>query len=746
MPSKTILTLRALVAVLLCLGVFASPIHGQEKRSSGEEPDEVLKVNTELVQTSVMVFDKQGRFVDGLRPEQFELRVDGKPQAISFFDRVTAGSATEAAQISSVGRSDAGAQGKKESATGRTTGRRVIIFFIDDLHLSLSSVGRTRQTLLHFVNNIMGPDDLAAIASASGQIGFLQQFTDHKGVLRLAVSKLNHRPYSVLDSSREVVPMSEYMALTIERKDDPKVFGFFVGECLKNAPGVKSSGAYPRQSCEAEVKSRARLILLQAASVTANTYYALESLIKSSTSLPGRKLVFFISDGFLLDTGPRANTRDKLGQITDSARQAGAVIYSIDARGLVSGMPDATTSGAVDPNGSLDSALLRELPATQDALNALAADTGGRALFNVNYFENWISRVIQETSNYYLLAWQPTTEEQRGGRFKRIEVGIIGRPELTVRLPRGFLAGRNDRVASNIKTSSATTTQGSMTASSGAKNEKATGISSTTSAAASGNNLPTRLSVSFVDAPNVGALLMTSVQVTTDAVGYGNDGKQSAAIDVAGVVMDDHGKQAGSFKTRLNVSPLSVGNQGENSGVVYNHKLPLKPGIYQVRVAARDDHSGRVGSAAQWIEIPDLKQRRLTMSSLLVGGQFLDSARKTSGKPGAAEQVQFSVDRRFKLGSNLNFLTIIYNAGRGTAGNPAPELEAQIRILREGQAIVTSPLKKIRIDAATDLARIPYGADIALKSLPAGRYLLQVTVSDRITNASASEQIAFEIE
>ena len=738
MPSKTSLTLRAFGTLLFCLGFFASPVDGQEKGASGEEPGEVLKVSTELVQTSVMVFDKQGRFVDGLRPEQFELRVDGKPQAISFFDRVTAGSATEATQISSLG-----TPGKKgaETSTERTVGRRVIIFFIDDLHLSLSSVGRTRQTLLHFINNIMGPDDLAAIASASGQLGFLQQLTDHKGVLRLAVARLNHRPYNVQDGSREVVPMSEYMALTIERKDDPKVFGFFVGECLKNAPGVKSTGSYPRLSCEAEVKSRARLILLQAAAVTSNTYSSLESLIHSSSSLMGRKLIFFISDGFLLDTGPRANTRDKLGQITDSARQAGAVIYSIDARGLVSGLPDATTSGAVDPNGSLDSALLRELPATQDALNALAADTGGRALFNVNYFENWVSRVIKETSNYYLLAWQPTAEEQRGGRFKRIEVNIIGRPELTVRLPRGFLAGRNERAATNIKTSSPS--HDNLSTPGGVKNKKAADIRS---APTLSNNLPTQLSVSFVDAPNVGALLMTSVQIATDVVAYGEDGKQSAAIDVAGIVLDDRGKQTGSFKTRLNISPTAVGNQVENPVVIYSHKLPLKPGIYQVRVAARDDRSGRVGSATQWIEIPDLKQRRLTMSSLLVGGQFLGSTDKQAGKAGASEQLQFSVDRRFKPGSNLNVLTIIYNAGRNSVANSAPELEAQIRIFRDGQAIVTTPIRKVKIAPAADLSRIPYGADIALKSLPAGRYLLQVMVSDLITKASASEQIAFEIE
>ena len=58
------------------------------------EQDDVIRVNTELVQTDVMVFDKKGHFVDGLKAEQFALRVDKKPQTISFFDRVTSGKAT----------------------------------------------------------------------------------------------------------------------------------------------------------------------------------------------------------------------------------------------------------------------------------------------------------------------------------------------------------------------------------------------------------------------------------------------------------------------------------------------------------------------------------------------------------------------------------------------------------------------------------------------------------------------------
>ncbi len=179
--------------------------------------------------------------------------------------------------------------------------------------------------------------------------------------------------------------------------------------------------------------------------------------------------------------------------------------------------------------------------------------------------------------------------------------------------------------------------------------------------------------------------------------------------------------------------------------MVYNNKVPLKPGIYQVRVAARDDKTGRVGSAAQWIEIPDLAQKRLTLSSLMVGGQFVGK-RKDAGTAASAapEQVQFSVDRRFKAGSHLNFLTLVYNAAPGPGG--APDLEAQIKIARDGQAVVNSPARKIGTPQGTDLARVPYGADIGLSSLPAGRYILQVTINDRAAKTSATQQATFDIE
>ncbi|MFN2577964.1 MAG: hypothetical protein ABR607_09785 [Pyrinomonadaceae bacterium] len=250
---------------------------------------------------------------------------------------------------------------------------RTIVFFIDDLHLSPDSLARTRKTLSHFIDNEMNENDRVAIASTSGDIGFLQQFTDYKSVPAAAAGRLNYHPYRVRDMTDSLTPMTEYMALAIERKDDPGVLEFYIDRCLKEAYPLR----YRRETCDAQVKSRARLLLLQAASVILNTYASLESLMRWAALLPGRKLIFFISDGFLLDTGPRnADPRDKLRQITDAALHVGAVVYTIDARGLFSGQLDATNNVPFDPQNRLESASLREGAASQDALNALAGDTG----------------------------------------------------------------------------------------------------------------------------------------------------------------------------------------------------------------------------------------------------------------------------------------------------------------------------------------------------------------------------------
>lgn len=120
----------------------------------------------------------------------------------------------------------------------------------------------------------------------------------------------------------------------------------------------------------------------------------------------------------------------------------------MDARGLVASLTDASSESRADPTGRLLRANQGELLASQDSLNALAADTGGKAVFNTNALEPGLSRVLSETSTYYLLAWKPEHETQRASKFRRIEVKVVGQPNLTVQVRRGFF----DREPETTKT------------------------------------------------------------------------------------------------------------------------------------------------------------------------------------------------------------------------------------------------------------------------------------------------------
>ena len=727
---------RRFVSTAIAVAVIATGTVGQ----TPQDPD-VIRISTDLVQTGVVVLDKQGKFVPGLKADQFVFKVEGKPITPTFFEQVTSGSEREQKLERTVGRGEIPA-----ASTGATSYRgRTIIFFIDDLHLSKESVESTRKSMYDFIDKQMSIDDLVAVASPTGQIGFLQKFTDIKPVVRAAVNRISYRPYTVRD--HESVPMSEYQALRIQQGDRDAT-DHYVSELMKmhsfklpagagglgppaggptNVPQQRSAQpGMTREAATRIVQERAGFMMRQSESVTSATLTTLESLMRSSMELPGRKLVFFISDGFFLNDRS-TSFGEKLRRITDAAVRAGGVVYSLDARGM-SATIDAS-SNRQDAMGRLSRSNIGELAASQDALNALAADTGGKAFFNTGRLTEAVNSALDETSNYYLLAWRPTTEDQKAPGFKRVEVSVVGRPDLTVRLPKGFLMG-DPKPAEKSTNESATPTP---VAAKGADQTLMKALHNPIGHTA----LPTSLSVGFIDVPNSGTVLTIDTQMATDVLGYGPDGKQPASVKIGGVVLDENGKQAGAFQNRLTVNP-NTNTAVQNPGVIYSHKVPLKPGIYQIRVAASDEKSGRLGSATRWIEIPDLASKKLTLSSMMLGGQFYGADQKST----TGEQLQFSVDRRFPKGANLNFLMFIYNA----SASPAPDLEAQIRIVRNGKPVVSSPVLKVPVDAATDLARISYGANVGLRNLTPGRYLLEVAITDKLAKTTATQQAGFDIQ
>jgi VWFA-related protein len=592
---------RKFAVAFLAFFVFASiVVQGQTPTPA---KDEIIGVRTDLIQTNVTVFDKNNRFVEGLKPEQFQLTVDGKPAKVEFFEAVAPLKTVENTQNKSTGAA---------TSTNVSLRGRKIVFFVDDLHLSLDSLGRTRSTINHFIDSDMLATDSVAIISASGQVGFLQQFTDNKAVLRAALARLKVISDTFKDTDSP--PMPPYTAVRIVNGDRSAAEYYIVKimEGMKTSTGGGTS--VNRNAIYETVKQRAANIARGMSAVAESSVGSLENLLLTLNQIPGRKIIYYLSDGFYLQAeGGNFIQNNRLQRALNLATRSGSVIYTIDARGLFSMTPDASGERPIDTSGGSKSRLAEDT-AAQEGLFVLANETGGRFLKNQNYFEKWVDRMLDENASYYVLAWQPEKEESANRNFKRIEVSVVGRPELTVRLQRGYLAnwGKNgEKIAGGSKSADKIAPEIPSLNISGDSTVK--------------KFLPTNLSLNYLDVPNVGGVLTSSVQIGTDSLSYGEGGKQSAAIDVVGLIYNEQGKQVGDFKTGLSITPpIAVATNAQS--VIYNHRTPLAAGIYLVKVAAREAKSGQVGISTQWIEIPDLSKRQLTLGSILLGAKTVKTS------------------------------------------------------------------------------------------------------------------------
>jgi VWFA-related protein len=697
------------------------PASSQLERKLGEQSqeqaDDIVRIRTDLVQTSVSVLDKRGKFVDNLRAEDFELRVDGKPYPVLFFERVVNGVAGE--------RQTAG--GPRNNAVAApeipTDASRTVLFFVDDLHLSSESITRTRKMLSHYVDEEMGENDEAAIASASGQIGFLQQLTSNKDVLRAAIERLKYRPQNLLDSERP--RMSVYQASAIERNDQD-ILKYFEDVLLSDqlAALYRRNPEMARNVAERQTRSRAGRILRASDSVITQTLAGLNSAIRSSAQVPGRKLVVFVSDGFVVNN-QKPDIRFRLQRITDAAVQVGAVMYTIQASGLNTSFPDAS-SDAIMIAGTGSGRALGEDFAAQDPLTELAADTGGKAILNANDLNRSMGRVLQESNDYYLLAWRPETDGSPGKEFHRVEVSVKTRPELSVLVQRGFF---NDEKPASIIPARAE------------KPKKADGFPIEQLAAAikgrlDNRPLPTYLTANYLDVPNRGPQLSILVQAEKPNTEAGNG--KLGTVDVAGVIYDESGKIVSSFVDSLRPETNA---DGLAKHIAYLNQINVKPGLYQVRVAARDSE-GLTGMATQWIKVPDLASRQLALSSLLIGErEIMNRGRETA----QAQKAQLNIDRRFDHGSRLRLLTFIYNAAPGTISQ-SPQLNARVDIFHGNKAVVSTPTFAVETKGVEDSARIPYAGEFNLASLAKGNYRLRVTVIDLSSKTYASQETNFAIE
>ena len=706
----------------LCFLTFSFTAEAQTPAPPAQD---VVRTDVELVQTDITVFDRHGKFVGSLPPEHFTLSVDGKKRPVSLISRITSGSQSEAEQLNSLqANAKTNTSPESKARTPLSRSGRLIFFFVDDIHLSPDGITRSRKALTQFIEKQMGQDDQVAIVSSSGRIGFLQQLTDNRVVLHTAIDRLGNarRPDEYIGRNK----ITEQMVSQMRDANNSSLF-YYLMDAVKVEFGM---GLTRRRDSPNASALQARTLLqshLRSMSAewkmdTSATLQALRGLLESSANLPGRKLVFFVSDGFIVD--PRgSNALEILKQLSQMAARTGAVIYSMDARGTyIESQTDASRNEFVNMTSRHAGVGIGETLAPREPLSVLAYETGGRAIFNSNSIENAIDQAVSETSEYYVLAWRPETENERLGKA-RIDVSIERRPDLRVRLRQTYFAPP--------PTTSASKKDEPSPKADSPEAELLVALGSVYPT----RSLPTSVSVGYVKNSTTEYTLRASMQIERSALKLPASDRQKVELDVIGAAVDDRGLIY-SFKQVLTVTDAEVAEPN----VVWSQQLKVQPGLYQVRVAVRERQTGRRGSATQWIQIPPLDPQRFSMSSLFVGERVSASGVEATKGP---QPIRVDVDHRFQRSSVMRFQTYVYNASRA-GGEPNVWIHAQV--LRGNKPVFSLVPNRIPPQVTKDPTELPYWTELPLDQLPVGRYTLHVSATDRATNQSVFQTINFSVE
>ena len=687
------------------------------------KPDVLAPLRVEVVRIEVMVTQRRRRARAGLKREDFAVFEDGKPQEIvqfQAFERPLPSAPLQAA---------APAAAPEEAAEDLLPARYVVLV-IDDIHLEFSSLVRVQKALARFITEDLGPEDQVALVTTSGAKALSQEFTADRAVLRQTLSRLSLQNRH---SGWSGVPyMSEYQAELIEA-GDPLALDAAIQE-------IMNAGQFQDvDSAEAQARQKARVLLSEAVYNSRLTLETLESLARGLAGLSGRKALFLVSDGFLTGLSAGSGAGYDLRRIADASTRAGVVVYALDTRGLVASPPAAPASSLTrTPPGTvglIDAMQRRSESATRDAMNALAADTGGFLVENSNDLRDGLKQMLKDSETYYVLAYAPTNTKHDGS-FRKIEVRLPGIRGVKLRTRSGYLAPDDRRASLAAGPSEAAARRAEQR-----QAEMRTALHSLAPLA----GIPVRLSADFVSGDGGATQLVVSGHVGVETLPFVKlRDRYQATIEAVAVVQDEDGATAATLPTERSVMDLTDAEYQQvlARGLPYQRAIALPPGRYRVRLAVREDAVGLLGSAWQRVEIPDLAPGRLTLSSL-----FLLKENEPAAVPpdsqAAPDLRTAQALRHYRRGESLYAQIYAYNPKRDASG--AANLVSQAEILRGGVTLGTAAPEPIE-QGVPQGPPLPHTTRIKLQRFEPGDYELRLTVTDRNANAMMARRVTFSID
>lgn len=695
------------------------PTQPQKPETDTADDTDVVRIRTNLVQVDAVV-TKDGKQVTDLTADDFEIFEDGKKQVITNFSYVSnvarPGGETEIRPVKNK------AVPVVPPAIRPEDPRRIIALVVDDMGISMESLGPVKSQLRKFIDQQMKTNDLVAIIRTGGEVGALQQFTTDKRLLYRAVDKLRRHPCSRMGPS-VFAPVGAlfYHRLCARDALDTSVRSMrFILEGMGRLPGRKSM-----------------VLLSDHFPLTARNLEALEGLTDEDISLD--------ISGPSITPEPQLNMEAALKNIAEMAIRSSVVIYAVDTRGV---QPTGVTAADnFDPSRRVAdlASLERSVSSSRSAqmfdgrggAEKVAKETGGFAVRNSNDFQ--LPRMMSDQEGYYLIGYRPSAETFNR-RFHRIRARVK-RPGLAVRTRDGFF-GVTDEAARPPLINN----QDRMNLALMSPFESA--------------DIEVQLTALFSNTAQNGSRLHSLVYFQARDLTFTQeaDGWRQAVFDLSGIIFGDNGTVAHkTSETRTLRLRDEAYEEFLRSGLVYQLDVPVRePGYYQFRVAVRDTASSRLGTAGQFVEVPNLKNGRLALSGITVAGlansnnsQTVD-AKPENGEQSANDRASMSgpAQRRFRTPSTLNFGYVIHNA-RIDKITQQPKLVATMRIVRDGKVIFEGQPKPVELTGQSDLKRIVAGGGVQLGTdMALGEYVLQITVTDlqaSENHRTATQWIDFEV-
>lgn len=735
---KRLLSLFALISALTFSAI------GQQTSPTPPTNDEVVKISTDLIQIDVTVTDKNGKTVKGLTRDDFEVFENGEKQNVSNFSYV-ADQVMEATLAAGAPNNTQGPAPAPAPALTRSQVHRTIAIVVDDLNLSYTSVFYTRQALKKFVEEQMQPNDLVAIIRTGGGVGALQQFTSDKRVLLAAVEKIRWNPLGNAGMDGIAPVAQDAQDITERTADDTNALGAMMGDDSGRISGRKRPNLTTEKA--KDYNDTKNFDDFQEGALAAASLATVKYIISGMNELPGRKAMMFFSDGLRIKSDSTKSRSDgtlsALQSLIEYANRSSVVVYTFDTKGLTN-----LGSQAMDTNNEITEKVRDEKTAerqikfssSQDGLAYFAERTGGKALLNSNNLNFGMERVLEEQSGYYLLAYLPDAEtfDPAKHRFNKLEVKVK-RPGLKASYRSGFF-----NTTENVSPAPAAVTSEQRMA-------KALTLPFVM------NDIAVNVNALYADDPKDGPFIRSFVHIDARNLKFSTDaeGWKKATFDIAAVTFGDNGLPVERKETKYTIKTKGPTYDAMlQNGFVYVLIMPARqPGTYQYRVALRDEETGKIGSASQIIEVPDLTKKKLAVSSLAVENVSMTTWQNiTQGKVGNAPgQMQVvstllydTVLKQFQAGTVLRYGLEVYNAKLD--GAQKPQLETQTKIFQNNRAVVEGNLTKFNADNQTDPKHLRFSGNMMLKdSLPPGDYALQVMVRDTASKQTSIQIFPFEI-